>query len=273
MGRGIRTGAGRSPAARPLNRRAGVVVAALVVSSVVACSSSSSSDKPKPTTTLTLPSTTTSFTIVTVPGNPRSTTTLPSDIGPGEATIVGTVATPDGPVPDAIIRVERLTGDVVATVDVRAVSGSWQLASVRGGRYRIRAWRPPDLTQLEPEVFFLGSAETKQVTLLLTRFGDVSVTAASDPNPMPIGQPATLVTQVLAGAVDTQGVVKANPRPGVPTQLVPASGLALEGADKQVSDGQGNNAWRVRCLAPGAPSVALVVESVRYAIVLPPCTG
>jgi hypothetical protein len=243
----------------------------MVLSSVVACSGSGG--KSKPTTTLPPPSSSTSFTIVTVPGNPRSTTTMATDITPGEATIVGTVATLDGPVPDAIVRVERLTGDEVASVDVRAVSGNWQLASVRGGRYRVRAWRPPDMAQLEPEVFFLGSTETKQITLLLTRFGDVSVTANSDPGPMLIGQPAVLVTQVLTGAVDGQGVVKANPRPGVPTQLVPAGGLALEGADRQVSDGEGNNAWRVRCLATGPPSVALVVESVRYAIILPPCAG
>ncbi|HEX8771220.1 MAG TPA: hypothetical protein VF711_10685 [Acidimicrobiales bacterium] len=256
-----------------MNRRAGVAVPAMltVLSSLVACSGSG--DKPKPTTTVPAPSSSTSFTIVTVPGNPRSTTTLPVDISPGEATISGTVGTPEGPVPDAIVRIERLTGDEVARVDVRAVSGGWQLASIRGGRYRVRAWRPPDMAQLEPEVFFLGSTETKQLPLLLNHFGDVSVTANSDPSPMPVGQPAVLVTQVLMGAVDTEGVVRANPRTGVPTQLVAAAGLALDGLDKQVTDGEGNNGWRVRCLAAGPPSVALVVESVSYAIILPPCTG
>jgi hypothetical protein len=256
-----------------LSRRAGVAIAAMtmLVSSLGACSGDG--DEPKPKPTLPAPSSSTSFTIVTVPGNPRSTTTLPVDISPGEATIAGTVGTPDGPVPDAIVRIERLTGDEVASVDVRAVSGSWQLASIRGGRYRVRAWHPPDMAQLEPEVFFLGSTETKQLSLLLTHFGDVSVTANTDPNPMPVGQPAILVTSVLTGAVDAQGVVRANPRPGVPTQLVSAGGLALDGSDRQVTDGEGNNGWRVRCLGAAPPSVALVVENVRYAIILPPCTG
>ncbi len=247
------------------------MVATVLMLLVAACTGSSA--KPKPTTTVPAPSSSTSLTVITVPGNPRSTTTLPTDMSPGEATIVGTVASPDGPVPDAIVRVERLTGDAAATVDVRAVNGSWQVPAVRGGRYRVRAWRPPDMAQLDPEVFFLGSTETKQITLLLTHFGDVSVTANTDPSPLVIGQPGVLVTQVLSGAVDSEGVVRANPRPGLPAQLVVTGGLALDGPDKQVTDGEGKNAWHVRCLAPAPPAVALVVGTVRYSIILPPCAA
>jgi len=196
---------------------------------------------------------------------------MAQDITPGEATLVGTVAGPEGPVTEATVRVERLAGDDVTGVDVRVVGGGWQLPSIRGGRYRVRAWRSPDMAQLEPEVFFLGAAETKQVSLVVTRFGDVSVVPTSDPAPMPIGQPATLTTQVVAGTVDARGVVRANPKPGVPVQLMPATGLALDGPDKQTTDGEGNASWRVRCLGPGPPSVSLVVATVGYAVNVAAC--
>lgn len=254
-----------------MSRRAAVVLATMALASSAACSGSGGA--PKPTTTVPAPSSSTSFTIVTAPGNPRSTTTVPAEISPGEATLVGTVAGPDGPVPEATVRVERLTGDEVASVEVRAANGSWSLPSVRGGRYRVRAWRAPDMAQLEPEVFFLGATETKQISLMVIRFGEVSVTAATDPAPLPVGQPGALVTTVLTGAVDSQGVVRANPRPGLPVQLVPGPGLALESIDKQVTDGEGNNGWRVRCLAPGPPSVGLLLGNVRYPLTVAACSS
>jgi hypothetical protein len=254
-----------------LNRRAGAVSATVAFLVVAACTGGSD-DTPKPTTTVPPPSSSTSFTIVTVPGNPRTSTTLAAEIGPGEATIVGTVAGPDGPIPEAVVRVEHLIGDAVASVDVRSIGGSWQLPAVGGGRYRVRAWRSPDFAMLEPETFFLGATETKQITLVLTKFGELSVIASSDPSPLTVGQPGALITQVAAAAVNPQGVVKANPRPGVPVQLASGVGLTLDGSDKQVTDGEGRNAWRVRCLGPeGPPSAALLVGTARFAVNLPPC--
>ncbi|HUQ64364.1 MAG TPA: hypothetical protein VM121_11465 [Acidimicrobiales bacterium] len=253
-----------------MSRQAGRAVAATAVLLAVACSGGST-EKPEPTTTPPPPSSSTSFTVITAPGNPRTTTTIPTELSPGEATLNGTVGGPDGPVPDAIVRVERLTGDEEVSVDIRAVNGGWQLPAIRGGRYRVRAWRAPDMAQLEPEIFFLGSTETRQVNLLVTRFGEVSVTVGTEPAPLPVGQPAVLVTQVVTGAVDAQGVVRANPRPGLPVQLVPAGGLTLESQDRGLTDSEGNSAWRVRCLAPGPPSVALLVGNVRYSVIVPAC--
>jgi hypothetical protein len=250
-------------------------VAALVVLLPVlaaACTGSSGKAKPKPTAPPPPSSPTTVLNLLTVPGNPRTSTSLSTDINGGGATLVGTVAGPDGPV-DATVRVERLIGDQVTSTEVKATAGAWQLGSVQGGRYRVRAWKPPDMAQLDPEVFFLGATETKQITLTLTRFGDTSVIGSTDPSPLVAGQGGNLLTQVVSGTVDPDGFVRASPRPGLPVQLLPSGGITLDGPDKQVSDGEGRNGWRVTCAAPGVPAVSLVVGTTRYPVTLPACAA
>ena len=66
-----------------------------------------------------------------VPGRATTTTVV---IGPGEATLKGTVNAPEGLVPGAIVRAERLVGDAVATADVITnPDGTWAIPAVLGG--------------------------------------------------------------------------------------------------------------------------------------------
>jgi hypothetical protein len=255
-------------------RRRGVALGLALLSLLAACSGGDDGGEAKPTTTA--PPATGSPTtppVFTVPGNPRTTTTMATEIGPGEASISGTAATADGPVPDGVVHVERLIDDRVASIDVSISNGQWQLPQIRGGRYRVRAWRSPDMAQLQPDVFFLGSTETKQIPLVLTRFGDTSVIGTTDPAPMQVGETAALTTQVVSGSVDTEGVVHANPHPNVAVQLVTSGGISLDGSDRQTTDGEGNTSWRVRCTQAAPPSLSVAIGSERYPVALAACVA
>src|SRR5437899_6439356 len=81
------------------------------------------------------------FEDIALPGVGGTTTTEAPRVGPGPATIVGRVDGPDGPVPGAIVELDRWTGDRFASVQVpTAADGTWNVQHVLGGRYRVRAW-------------------------------------------------------------------------------------------------------------------------------------
>ena len=88
---------------------------------------------------------------------PGATTSTVPRIGPGAATLNGTVIGPEGPVGGATVEADRLVGDqVAATQTTTAADGSWSISSILGGRYRIRAWQQPSLAVTTPQILFLG---------------------------------------------------------------------------------------------------------------------
>jgi hypothetical protein len=153
--------------------RALVVPLALTAALVAACSSSHSKALP-PAPAIDETSTTlrdlTKIGLDAVPG--RTTTTV--DNRPGRASLSGTVAAGlDGPVGSATVRVQRLVGDAVLQTDLATnPDGSWTLPNVQGGRYRVRAWRAPDLALVDPVVVFLGATETRDVPISVSRSGN-----------------------------------------------------------------------------------------------------
>lgn len=258
---------------------AAVAVAAVVVLALAsgACQGSSSdSDRSAPTAVppTAAPQTTAEpTTLATVPGVPRTTTTLTSALGPGEATITGVVNGPEGPVPGATVQVERLFGDDVDGARVQAdAAGRWAVTDVNGGRYRLRAWRPPDLVALEPFLLFVAATATAELDLTVERHGPDRIVANFAPNPPVRDQPATLVVSVALGQVDGEGILRTAPRPGVPMQLTITAGLVLESPDIALTDGAGNAGFAVRCTQPGAPpAAAVVIAGVSRPLALPAC--
>ena len=262
--------------------RATGAVALLAFSLAAACSGSGDEEAPAtsvappttPSTELTTTLAPSTTVLATVPGNPRAVTTLPSAIGPGTATLGGTVSGPEGPVAGATVRIERLVGDQVAAATVTSdAGGQWTLSSVNGGRYRLRAWRPPDLAMLRPTLVFLEASENKSIGLGMTRYGEGNAVAAFAPAPPSGDKPATLVVTVSNGGIDGEGVLHASPRPGVTVQLLLTAGLALESPDSTVTDGSGNASFTVRCAPPGPPAGTAVVDGARRPVDLPPCGG
>ncbi|HWW53831.1 MAG TPA: carboxypeptidase-like regulatory domain-containing protein, partial [Acidimicrobiales bacterium] len=78
-------------------------------------------------------------------------------MGPGQATLNGTVTGPSGPVPGADVHVERIVDGFIGTADVATLAdGTWTLPNVLGGEFRIRAWLAPDLSLTTPSLVFIG---------------------------------------------------------------------------------------------------------------------
>ncbi|MEY2403566.1 MAG: hypothetical protein QOD38_1117, partial [Acidimicrobiaceae bacterium] len=84
------------------------------------------------------------------------TTTRPAPRTTGTAHLSGGVNAPDGFVPGAMVRAERAldNGDLQRFDVIAGPDGHWDLPNIPGGRYRVRAFLPPQLAQTEAEVFF-----------------------------------------------------------------------------------------------------------------------
>jgi hypothetical protein len=216
-------------------------------------------------------SSTTSKPTTTVSTVPRTTVTTQLSLGPGDATISGTVSGPSGPVDGATVRIERLVGKAVATQDVTTSGGSWQLPSVLGGSYRVRAFKPPDLAQSDVQVFFLAANDRKVIDFKLAAAGGDRILAVVNPSPPRVGQPATLTVTVGTGRVDDQGRPSITPRPGVVLILSAGPGFVVDSVPQVVTDGNGAAAWSVRCTAEGANTLPLTVGAGVTSVVLPAC--
>jgi hypothetical protein len=191
--------------------------------------------------------------------NGRAPTTTIA-IGPGPATVSGSVIGDEGPIAGATVQVERVAGGQTAgTTVATAEDGSWQLPKISGGRYRVRAWRAPDLAQTTWTGFFLGATETKTVQLRLRAVGGLSVEASIAPDPPRVFQEANLVVLVAVKMVDDQGVVRATPQDNVQVELVTGSGWRVFSSNPTTTDSRGEASWSLRCRASGHQSIAVTV--------------
>lgn len=252
-------------------RRTTLIVGALAVACLaVACSKDKKSAAP--TTTAPAPATTTTAVLINAPGNPRVPTTISADLQGGAAGLTGTVISSTGPVDGATVRIERFVADTVASADVQSTGGGrWQLLGVKGGRYRVRAWRTPDMAQVQPDVFFLQGTEVRTLDLRVLPFGGTTAEGTFSPSPAPIGQPATLTVLLTTGSVGPDGVARVVPRPGVSVTLAVTGGLTLQSPAAQVTDGTGRAAWRVQCVQPGGFPIVLNDGTSALAVNAPGC--
>jgi hypothetical protein len=201
-------------------------------------------------------------------------TTIPGvAIGPGHASLSGGVTGPTGPVGGATVEIQRLVGDVTATVTVAAgPGGRWSLPGVLGGRYRVRAWRTPDQTMDSPAIFFLGGSENRTVSLTLATFTGTVVTSAVVPNPPGVDQPANLVVDVSNRTVDGQGIGRSQPVAGVSVQLTGTGSWRLTTPNPATTDGGGQATWQITCQTGGTQPLALSVNGAQaQALDVPAC--
>lgn len=219
------------------------------------------------TTSTTVPATTTSTTL-----QPTTTVTTLLQMGPGDASIGGTVVGPAGPVDGATVHIERLVGKLTAATELTtAGGGSWNMPSLLGGAYRVRAFKAPDLGQSPVETFFLAANERKTLDLRLPAVGGERIAATVNPNPPRVGQPASVTIQIGVGRVDAQGKSSITPRPGLVISLAGGPGIVVESAPQVATDANGSAAWNIRCSAEGASTVTLTVNNGVTTVKLPPC--
>jgi hypothetical protein len=257
-------------------RLAIVGVALLVAVVAAACAGTSAYEPlPRPDPVETVPTTSTvPFDLEAVPlgGVPGTTTTVVA-IGPGPVTIVGRVEGPDGPIGGAIVRLERLVGDDVATVEVpTAADGTWNIADVLGGRYRVRAWRQPSLAMVRAEVVFIEAPRSQPLILRLERFEGTRVDSAVAPNPPIVGEEANLKVRVTDRVVDERGVVRSAPRPGVSVALSGSGAWSSRSPNPSSTGPDGTVTFRLVCRRDGNQPLSVVLDGQETVpLTLPAC--
>ncbi len=212
----------------------------------------------------------------TVAASPRTLVTLPSELGPGPAHVAGTVTGPEGLVAGATVRVERLLDDtaVAATTVQSGADGHWAVDSVNGGRYRLRAWRPPDLAQVTPVVAFVAVDDSKPLDLVVQRYaGTTNAVANVVPSPPVVGQQAILVVSAATGDVDSEGVVHAGARPGVPVTVSVSANVVITTANPRATDESGNAGFGILCNQPGPITASAMIGTGQQPIQLPACSA
>lgn len=258
----------------PLRSLAGLV--ALAALAGCAAGSGAVEPLPSPPSTSALAPTTTppDHSGVALPAVAGATTTTAPALGPGSASLNGKVLGPDGePAGGATVRVERMVGESAAGHDVPvAADGTWSLPGVLGGRYRVRAWRAPDLAVVVPAFVFAGAAEAVHVELRLERHIGITPKPAVAPARPLVGETTDLVVQVTSRSVDDSGIVRGVPIAGATMELAPGGGWTVRPPNPAVADSTGRARWEIVCGGPGAQPLRLVVNGTeQFQLALPAC--
>lgn len=201
----------------------------------------------------------------------RSVEQIDAEMTGGSAILGGTVVDTRGaPIPGATVRVDRFVDAYSTSVDVRANgAGAWRISNLQGGRYRVRAFAPPDLSQIESTTIFL-SAETEQsLQLMVTRGGGVKIDPWVSRDGFVIGQAASIGIRLRQEIVNQQGQVILIGRPDVPVRLAVTG--TLRGGGTKPSNADGTVAWTVRCVAEGLAGATLFVDNTPYNVSVPTC--
>lgn len=201
-----------------------------------------------------------------------TTTTAPA-VGPGPASLNGTVTGPNGPVPGATVQIDRFVGDAFSSSrTTTAADGTWSFRNILGGDYRVRAWQAPALDMDTPQVVFLSATQPQSVSLQLTSYAGQQVQVAINPANPVLNQPANLVIQVTNPHVDADGILTAPPVVGAPVTLVNGSGWQVNNGNPLNTDTAGQATFEVECTTVGSdPLSAQVAANAPVTLEMPPC--
>lgn len=229
--------------------------------------------RPEESTTTTEPINLTSVSLepIAVDGKPTSTT---RPLGGGKASLAGRVIDSFGnPVPGAFIRAIYY-GDPNKPEAIEAYSqedGTYRFDQVLGGRWRVRAWKAPEMATLDDAVFFLGYTENRQLDLKVKAATDYIVTSSIAPNPPFTGTEVEVAVLVLSQTVDEEGVVRRSPVGGAAATLVIIGKWVLGSESTVGTDSNGRAAWTLTCTEPGRQEISANVGGRDWSLSLPAC--
>lgn len=204
----------------------------------------------------------------------RGESVPPLPVFGGEATLVVQVDGPDGPLGGATIRLERMVGDRRGVELVQAgPNGRYTASNLHGGRYRVRAWRQPDLTATEAEVVFLAADRGRaEVTIATRRFDSVQLQAAPDVTAVAVGGSARIRALLTRESVDEQGIVIGAPIAGAELRLVVEGGFTVTSANPVATGGDGTATFTVTCDREGNHRMTVTGPAVSTVVNAPACT-
>ena len=169
----------------------------------------------------------------------------------GKSSIEGTVIGPDGPVEGATVNIERHTVDGTASTEVTTnADGSWESTELIGGRYRIRAWKPFELTMNSSEVLFVVDAESVNLDLAVAPIDPALKLRFASPGEVVVGFTATVAVSVTTSSVDHDGFELVTGVGEQTVTLTPGPGIMVS-PTSAVTDADGVATFGVWCVSEG----------------------
>lgn len=210
---------------------------------------------------------------VLLPVKGKRASTPPLPIFGGTSRLSGTVTGPDGPVGGATVRVERVVGDRVASTDVTAGGdGTFTVAQLLGGRYRVRAWLRPSLAATEAAVAFLAAAGgSAEVEIRVSRFDGRQLQAVLDSAEPRVGEPVTLRALYVQQSVDEAGIVVGDGIAGTQVRVELDGGFRLDDEPTAITGPDGIATWRVVCAREGRHVATVSTQDLTTRVTLPAC--
>jgi hypothetical protein len=246
---------------------------------VGACSSGGSGADLKPHPLAGAATSVVDYSAVALPRVAGTTTTTVRE--QGTATIDGSVSGPSGLLPGATVTIERLVGSRSTRTDVvTGADGRFALPNVPGGRYRVRAYLAPALALVTPDLRFIEDGKEATFDLKVDDQRKVVARAAVSPSAPYVGDDVNLAVVVANRTVDTDGVVRSVPLPGLRVELSglgaytltapdqtggpfgprTTTTLSFEPATVAFTDGAGQVQYALHCSESGNPGLELLVS-------------
>ena len=187
------------------------------------------------------------------------------DLDDGSTVLRGRVTDASGgPVGGATVRLERVTVYTEQRMQTSTNNdGYWQVRGLSGGRYRVRAWRQPDLAAAAPGAVFVENGGNASVDLSLEQPARFDLRLADAPSLPRFGEASSFTVRVTSGSVDENGQVAPLPLQGVTIGFPSTDRWVNLGEDEGLTDADGRATWRAECAALGAESVTVTAERPR----------
>ena len=191
----------------------------------------------------------------------------------GDAKLHGRVVAPEDKVEGTIVRLERFVGEDFGVLDIPVKKdGTWEAKDIRGGRYRVRAFKRPHLATTEPQAIFVAADHGEgNVDLTMERHEGWLLQGAVDVPEAHVGEKLTLRTLLLIEDVGDDGIVRGKGIPAAEVQMTLLGGVAVVGPVLAVTDENGFAAFTVICTAEGVNAIDLTSSFLTTRVELPNC--
>jgi hypothetical protein len=174
----------------------------------------------------------------------------------GNTVISGTVNGPDGPVGGATVLIERFVGTARGSITVFTDgTGQFNVTSLSGGRYRVRAWLPPALTTIDAPSGFVADGDHLSFTVGVERHDAATLLIAPTVAAQTVGVESGVNGLLTQESVDSSGIVHTVGVAGASISLVTTDPLGIATPNPVVTGAGGRVQWKVICTGPGDVSV------------------
>ncbi len=190
----------------------------------------------------------------------------------GDSSLSGTVS---GLAEDDLggeVLITRITDGGQAEISVPIESdGSWESGSIRGGRYRVRAFVPSVRASNGSAVVFLSDSQQEKLALSVTTPPLGLVLDVVGPEAPEIGSPAVIAITAGRQEVDADGRSVVVPVAGLPVQVAFSPVVSLLSDNTASTDSGGAARFLVRCELIGTAAVTVAFEEQKAVLTIPPC--